>query len=167
MINDAPVVIDDASLESTWRPENYSGKFFGPTRLRYALTKSRNLVSIRLLRSMGLDHVFRHAELFGFNTDNLPRDLSLALGSGTVTPLRMATSYAVLANGGYRIESHFIDRIEDNKQQIIYKAEPVSVCEKCPQAVTLNVDGGVIYPTTAQDGVAPKTQGSGWQDRYH
>ncbi|MES9846667.1 MAG: transglycosylase domain-containing protein, partial [Candidatus Sedimenticola sp. 6PFRAG5] len=85
LINDAPVVFNDPSLEGAWRPENYSGKFFGPTRLRYALTKSRNLVSIRLLRNMGVKFALKHAERFGFNSDQLPHNLSLALGSASVT----------------------------------------------------------------------------------
>ncbi len=134
LINDAPVVIEDPSLEGAWRPENYSGKFFGPTRLRYALTKSRNLVSIRLLRTMGIKHTLSHAKRFGFNPDDLPHNLSLALGSGGVTPLQMARAYAVLANGGFRVEPYFISRIEDSKGEAIYTAAPYKVCEGCPKA---------------------------------
>lgn len=131
LINDAPVVFDDPSLEGTWRPENYSGKFFGPTRLRYALTKSRNLVSIRLLRSMGLPHALKYAEIFGFDSSKLPNNLSLALGSATVTPLQMASAYAILANGGYRVETYLIDRIEDVQNKTTFKANPLRVCESC------------------------------------
>jgi len=134
LINDAPVVVDDPSLEGAWRPENYSGKFFGPTRLRWALTKSRNLVSIRLLRSMGIKHALQHAARFGFDPDALPHNLSLALGSAAVTPLQMAAGYAILANGGYRVEPYFIARIEGSNHQVLYQAEPVRVCEECPQA---------------------------------
>ncbi len=133
VINDAPVVFDDPSLESAWRPENYSGKFFGPTRLRYALTKSRNLVSIRLLREMGVEHAVEHAARFGFDPADLPRNLSLALGSGAVTPLQMASAYAVLANGGYRVAPYFIDRVEDSEGSVIYAAGPARVCEACVQ----------------------------------
>lgn len=136
LINDAPVVFDDPSLESAWRPENYSGKFFGPTRLRYALTKSRNLVSIRLLRSMGINHALQHAKRFGFNPDELPHNLSLALGSGAITPMQMATAYAVLANGGYRIEPYFIDKIETDQKEILFQANPPRVCEKCSETET-------------------------------
>ncbi|HHH39644.1 MAG TPA: peptidase, partial [Sedimenticola sp.] len=114
LINDAPVVFDDPSLEGAWRPENYSGKFFGPTRLRYALTKSRNLVSIRLLRAMGIEHALKHVARFGFDPGQLPHNLSLALGSASVTPLQMAAGYAILANGGYRVTPYFIQRIEDS-----------------------------------------------------
>ena len=132
LINDAPVVFDDPSLEGAWRPENYSGKFFGPTRLRYALTKSRNLVSIRLLRSMGIEHALSHAARFGFNPDDLPHNLSLALGSGAVTPLQMASAYAILANGGFRIEPYFIQRIDDDNGETQFQAEPITVCREEP-----------------------------------
>jgi penicillin-binding protein 1A len=128
------VVFDDPSLEGAWRPENYSGKFFGPTRLRYALTKSRNLVSIRVLRAMGIAHALEHAKKFGFNPADLPHNLSLALGSGSVTPLRMASAYAILANGGFRIEPYFITRIERDNGELIFQATPVTVCDGCTEA---------------------------------
>ncbi len=131
LINDAPVVFDDPSLEGAWRPENYSGKFFGPTRLRYALTKSRNLVSIRLLRSMGVEAALRHIAKFGFDPDELPKNLSLALGSADVTLLQMAGAYAVLANGGYRIEPYFVERIEQDGKGVIDQAAPSRVCKDC------------------------------------
>lgn len=132
LINDAPVVFNDPSLEGDWRPENYSGKFFGPTRLRYALTKSRNLVSIRLLRSMGIPHALKHASLFGFDPDKLPHNLSLALGSAAVTPLQMTAAYSILANGGYRITPYLIARIEDSQQKLVYQADPLRACDACP-----------------------------------
>ncbi len=129
VINDAPVVMESNGDDETWRPENYSGKFYGPTRLRWALTKSRNLVSIRLLRSMGIKYALEHARRFGFDPEQLPHALSLALGSGEVTPWQMARAYAVLANGGYLIEPYFIQRIEKNGETI-YEADPVVVgCE--------------------------------------
>ena len=130
LINDAPVVFDDPSLEGTWRPENYSGKFFGPTRLRYALIKSRNLVSIRLLRNIGIKHTLAHAAKFGFKPGDLPHNLSLALGSANVTPLQMARAYAVLANGGYLVEPHLILRIEQNGEKVFETDTPV-VCSDC------------------------------------
>jgi penicillin-binding protein 1A len=136
LINDAPVVFDDPSLEGTWRPENYSGKFFGPTRLRYALTKSRNLVSIRLLRSMGIPHALKYAERFGFDPEKLPNNLSLALGSAAVTPMQMASAYAVLANGGYRVTPYLIASIKDHQDQEIYRATPATVCETCEPPAT-------------------------------
>lgn len=148
LINDAPVVFDDPSLEGAWRPENYSGKFFGPTRLRYALTKSRNLVSIRLLRSMGIEHALAHAKKFGFDPDNLPHNLSLALGSGTVTPLQMAAAYAILANGGFKVEPYFITRIENDNGELVFQATPATVCDGCTEATAgeLPVAERVISP---------------------
>ncbi|MEW8210285.1 MAG: penicillin-binding protein 1A [Candidatus Thiodiazotropha taylori] len=133
IINDAPVVFDDEGLEATWRPENYSGKFFGPTRLRYALTHSRNLVSIRLLRKMGIKHAINYASRFGFDKNQLPYDLSLALGSGAVTPLAMVEGYSVLANGGYYVSSHIIDTIRDDQGEELYQANPLQVCDETMQ----------------------------------
>ncbi|MEJ1297431.1 MAG: penicillin-binding protein 1A [Candidatus Sedimenticola sp. (ex Thyasira tokunagai)] len=146
LINDAPVVFDDPSLEGAWRPENYSGKFFGPTRLRYALTKSRNLVSIRLLRSIGVQKALQHAERFGFNPDDLPSNLSLALGSGAVAPIQMASAYAILANGGYRTEPYLITQIEDDQQQILFQANPLQVCEGCEPSTTETADASDAIP---------------------
>lgn len=129
IINDAPVVFDDPSLESAWRPENYSRKFFGPTRLRTALYKSRNLVSIRLLREMGIDHALDHLAKFGFDPDALPHGLSLALGSADLSPLEIASGYAVIANGGHIVIPHFVDRIVDIDDTAIFTASAPTVCE--------------------------------------
>ncbi len=130
IVNDAPVVFEDESLENTWRPKNYSGKFFGPTRLRDALTKSRNMVSIRVLRDVGHRYAVQHIARFGFASERLPRNLSLALGSGAVTPFEMARGYAVFANGGYYIEPYVIERIEDYKGQVLFRSSPHMVCEE-------------------------------------
>ncbi|MFA5529500.1 MAG: penicillin-binding protein 1A [Thiohalomonadaceae bacterium] len=131
VINDAPVVFEDAELESAWRPENYSGKFYGPTRLREALVASRNLVSIRLLRSTGIGYARNHLKNFGFQPDRLPFDLSLALGSATVTPLDMVRGYAVFANGGHLVEPWFIQRIEDADGNVLFEHRPAVVCPEC------------------------------------
>jgi penicillin-binding protein 1A len=134
LINDAPVVFEDKGLEATWRPENYSGKVFGPTRLREALVHSRNLVSIRLLRSIGISYDINYvSSRFGFDKKRLPRDLSLALGSGAVTPLEIVTGYAVFANGGYRTVPYYIDRIENAEGEVEYRAEPYTVCDWCKE----------------------------------
>ena len=131
IINDAPVVYEDESLTGAWRPENYSGKFFGPTPLRTALFKSRNLVSIRLLREIGIDYAIDHIARFGIDAENLPRGLSLALGSGVLTPLELATGYGVLANGGYAVEPYSIERVLDGDDQLIFAADPLVVCRDC------------------------------------
>lgn len=133
IINDAPVVFDAPGLEDTWRPENYSGKFFGPTRLRQALTKSRNLVSIRLLRDIGIGYAVRYVTRFGFRRADLPRDLSLALGSGALTPMEVATGYTVFANNGHRVQPYFVDRILGPDNELVLKANPVRVCRSCPE----------------------------------
>jgi penicillin-binding protein 1A len=130
IFNDAPVVFEDDTMEAEWRPENYSGKFFGPTRLRYALTHSRNLVSIRLLRKLGINFAVQYASRFGFDTSELPRDLSLALGSGAVSPLQMGTGFSVLANGGYYVSPYIIDSIRDNHGEVLYQANPTQVCDE-------------------------------------
>ena len=133
IINDAPVVFEDPALENTWRPENYSGKFYGPTRLREALVKSRNLVSIRLLRSIGVDYAIDYISRFGFAPEKLPHNLSLALGSVSVTPLQLATAYAVFANGGFRVESYLIERIEDASGNVLFEARPKVACPQCEE----------------------------------
>ena len=139
VINDAPVVFEDQSLESTWRPENSSGRFYGPTRLRQALYKSRNLVSIRVLREIGPANAINLAERFGFPRADLPNNLSLALGSAAIKPLDLAAGYTVFANGGYKVEPWFIQRIENNDGDAIFAATPVTVCETC-ESLASNAD---------------------------
>jgi len=143
IINDAPVVFDSPELDNVWRPENYSGKFFGPTRLRVALTHSRNLVSIRLLRDIGAQYVIKYAGRFGFATSQMPANLSLALGSGSAAPWDMARAYSALANGGYRIEPYIIQRVEDAAGIILMQAQPITVCETCVIADTQEDDAGI------------------------
>jgi len=135
VINDAPIVFHDPSMAGgAWRPQNYSGRYYGPTRLREALVKSRNLVSIRLLQEIGLDKAIETAKLFGFDESELPRSLSLALGSGTATPLRMAQVYAVFANGGFRVDPYLIERIETQDGGIVFQATPQVACPLCDDA---------------------------------
>ncbi len=131
IINDAPVVFDDDSLEATWRPENYSGRFYGPTRMREALVKSRNLISIRILRAIGLRYAIRHVQRFGFERDQMPYDLSLALGNASFSPLQMARAFAVFSNGGYLIEPYIIDRVESGTGEVIFRNNPKTVCQDC------------------------------------
>lgn len=133
IINDAPVVFDDDSLEATWRPENYSGKFYGPTRLREALVKSRNLVSIRILQSIGLRFATTYIQRFGFELKQMPYDLSLALGSGTFSPYQVARAYTVFANGGYLINPYIISRVESGNDEVIFVNSPLTVCQGCEQ----------------------------------
>lgn len=131
IINDAPVVFDEPTLETEWRPKNYSGKFYGPTRLRVALRKSRNLVSVRLARELGITSIIDSGLRFGLPKEQLPKTLSLALGSGTATPLEMARVYAVFANGGFLVDPYFINQIETVKGEIIFQASPKIACSDC------------------------------------
>lgn len=132
LVNDAPVVFDDAQLETAWRPENYSRKFHGPTRLREALIKSLNLVSVRILRGTGIGPALQHIRAFGLPPSALPRDLSLALGSGGASPWDLAAGYSVFASGGYLINHYLIDRVEDSDNATLFSANPVFVCDDCP-----------------------------------
>jgi penicillin-binding protein 1A len=131
IINDAPVVFDDPALEAKWKPENYSGKFYGPTRLREGLVHSRNLVSIRLLIALGIVNARDYAMRFGFPADALPRNLSLALGSGNVTPMEMAVGFAAFANGGFKVDPYYLDRVEDVDGDTLWVADYQVACLEC------------------------------------
>ncbi|HEY7775843.1 MAG TPA: penicillin-binding transpeptidase domain-containing protein, partial [Kineobactrum sp.] len=133
IINDAPVVLADAGLEDVWRPENDSGQFHGPTRLRWALTKSRNLVSIRLLQQIGIRPFLRYIDQLGFDASEFPPDLSLALGTHVMTPIEVAAAYAILANGGYAVTPWLIERIENLAGETLYQAAPAAVCRDCDE----------------------------------
>ncbi len=132
VVLDAPVVINSSELEAVWRPINYSGRFYGPTRMRDALASSMNLVSVRLLLfETGIGNAVRHIEKFGFGGAALPRNGSLALGGGNASPLDMAQGYAVLANGGHAVKPYVIDAIYGPEGNTLYRAEPAFVCESC------------------------------------
>jgi len=139
--NDAPIVFNDAELENTWRPENSSGEFDGPTRLREALYRSRNLVSIRLLRDLGIQNTLNYLQQLGLPTDDMQKDLSLALGSGLLTPMELARGFAVIANGGYDVQPWLIKEIRDVNNDVVYEAPEVVLCdrncEEMAQTVTL------------------------------
>ncbi|WP_232023427.1 penicillin-binding protein 1A [Thiomicrorhabdus aquaedulcis] len=130
VINDAPVVFHDAYLEDIWRPENYSGKFYGPTRLREALVYSRNLVSIRTLQAIGIETGSEYLKRFGFPLAeiNKQRNLSLSLGAVEFSPLNVAQAYSVFANSGYQINPHIILEVRDFKGEAIYTAQNPTAC---------------------------------------
>ncbi|MCO6413111.1 MAG: penicillin-binding protein 1A [Thiogranum sp.] len=155
LFNDAPVVFDDPSLETTWRPENYSGKFYGPTRMREALTHSRNLVSIRLLRAIGPGYAARYVQRFGFRDDQIPRDLSLALGSGLATPMEMARAYSVWANGGFDTKPYFVQEVRDADDNVLFEANPPVACAGCEQAEGAPATEQQIQVPVAESGVTP------------
>ncbi|MEN8711562.1 MAG: penicillin-binding protein 1A [Arenicellales bacterium] len=157
MISGAPVVVRDNALGSSWRPENYSKKFFGLTRMREALKRSLNLVSIRLLRSVGIDKARDHLQRFGFKPENLPDNLSLALGTASLLPIEVARAYAVFANGGFLIEPYLVDRIEDSANQVIFQSEPLTACKLCPSPLELTPV--VNNEDEATDYIAPISAG--------
>jgi penicillin-binding protein 1A len=134
VVMDAPIVYDDSGQERAWRPENVEKGFEGPMRLREALVHSRNLVTIRVVRQLGVDTAIDYASRFGFNPQEMPKDMTIALGSLPATPLQMVTGYAVFANGGYRVEPYFVERIENAAGTTIFQADPKVVCEQCPAA---------------------------------
>jgi penicillin-binding protein 1A len=132
VILDAPIVISSSELEAVWRPINYSGRFYGPTRLREALYRSMNLVSVRLLLfETGFGNAIEHIAKFGFGDAALIRNGSLALGGGNASPLDMAQGYAVFANGGYSITPYVIDAIYGPDGEMLYRADNPVVCELC------------------------------------
>lgn len=142
VINDAPIVIENPTDNSLWRPQNTNRKFYGPTRLRVALMQSRNLVSIRLMALLGVPYTTSYLQKFGFERQQLPPGLSLALGTANVTPLQMAQAYSIFANGGFKVTPFIIDSIRNSQDQVIYQAKPLGAC----------VEGG------CEAGVAPAPQ---------
>ncbi|KAA1171652.1 penicillin-binding protein 1A [Marinobacter salinexigens] len=128
--NDAPIVFDDSELETAWRPQNSSGQFYGPTRLREALYRSRNIVSIRLLRDLGIPNVLDYLKQLKIPTENMPSNLSLSLGSGQLTPMELARGLAVIANGGYDVQPYLIQSIQDVHGDILYEAPETILCDQ-------------------------------------
>jgi penicillin-binding protein 1A len=145
VINDAPIILDDPSLETYWRPQNHNHKFYGPTRLREGLMRSRNLVSIRLLEGIGISDTIDILTQFGFDPAQLPRSLSLALGSLTLTPMQLTAGYAVIANGGYQVKPYLIDKITDSKGEILLAAQPRQACDNCGNPAPHVLDERVTY----------------------
>ncbi|MCG8452786.1 MAG: hypothetical protein MI717_06375, partial [Spirochaetales bacterium] len=132
VILDAPIVISSSELEAVWRPINYSGRFYGPTRLRDALVRSMNLVSVRLLLfETSFNVAIPHIEKFGFGDAALIRNGSFALGGGNASPLDMVQGFSVFANGGHSVKPYVIDAIFGPEGESLYRAEPAVVCEAC------------------------------------
>ncbi len=146
LVNDSPIVFVEEGMDRIWRPKNDNNTFLGPIRMREALYKSRNLVSIRLLQSIGIDYTIDYISRFGFQPQDLPRNLSLALGTATLTPMEIATGWTVFANGGYKIEPYLIERVEDREGQQIFVANPTRVPND-PNAATVST--GQVAPAEA------------------
>ncbi|VVN80341.1 Penicillin-binding protein 1A [Pseudomonas fluorescens] len=145
LVNDAPIVFVDEYLDKVWRPKNDTNTFLGPIRMREALYKSRNLVSIRLLQALGVDRTIDYISKFGFNKQDLPRNLSLALGTATLTPMEIATGWSTFANGGYKITPYIIEKIESRNGDTLFVANPPSV----PKGDA--VSAGIAAPVPAAD----------------
>ncbi|WP_411392760.1 penicillin-binding protein 1A [Pseudomonas sp. MPB23] len=147
LVNDAPIVFVDEYLDKVWRPKNDTNTFLGPIRIREALYKSRNLVSIRLLQAMGVGKTIDYITRFGFNKADLPPNLSLALGTATLTPMEIATGWSTFANGGYKITPYLIDKIESRNGDTLFTANPP------------RVPGDVVNGIVATDGLAAPSNG--------
>ena len=130
---DAPLIFDDASLETPYRPRNYTGTYNGPTRLREALTKSINLVSIRVLEHVGASKIQEYVSRFGIPINKLPSNTQLAIGGGNMgmSPLDLAAAYAVIANGGYRVQPHLVEKVFTIDGDLVFEPEYLTVCDSC------------------------------------
>lgn len=144
IVLDAPVVFRMRN-NKVWRPQNDGGGFAGPVRVREALVRSRNLVSVRMLDAIGVDYAVKYVTQFGFEEKELPRNLSISLGTPSLTPLSIARGYAVFANGGFRVEPWFIAEVRDRDGKLIYKHNPAIACRGCTVGA-----GGVVQQNPAQ-----------------
>ena len=149
IFNDAPIVLPGGELEETYRPRNSSEEFSGNIRLREALYRSINLVSLRVLLDYGIDNAINYVSRFGFDTSKFPRDVQLALGGGTIalTPLEIAAGYASFANGGFKVAPYLIREIAPLHEEAIWHAQPLTACRECPvgeQAERI-IDAGVAH----------------------
>ncbi len=167
VINDAPLVVDTRDTGGEpWEPKNFDGEFEGPMRMRQGLTKSKNLVSIRILQSIGLDYAQDYVTKFGFDKDKVGPYLTMALGAVSVTPWQMVGGYSVFANGGYRITPYLIQRIEDGQGNIISQAAPIEAGKGAEQV--LDVRNAFTMVNMMQDvvkhGTAIRAMALGRQD---
>lgn len=136
VINDAPLTFTAAQTGSEpWEPKNYDGKFDGPMRLRTALAKSKNLVSVRILQAITPQYAQDYVSRFGFDPKLHPPYLTMALGAGNVTPMQMLGAYSAFANGGFRIAPYFIDRVEDDKGGLLFSSQPAIAGENAERII--------------------------------
>jgi len=137
LINDAPINQWDKSQGTAWRPKNSPPTYVGPTRLRIGLAQSKNVMAVRVLREVGLDDTRNYLTRFGFDIDEVPRSETIALGAGSLTPMKVAQGYSVFANGGYYVEPFYISRIETPYGETEFEATPKVVCkDDCQQPMT-------------------------------
>ena len=134
VVNDAPLIFADPSAKNgEWIPANDTDTFQGPTRLRVALAQSKNLVTIRLVDAIGVNYARQYATRFGLSPDQIPDNLSMALGTASVSPLQMARGYAVFANGGFLVDPYFVERIVNRDGKAVFIANPLRACRDCQQ----------------------------------
>lgn len=145
IVLDAPVVFRDRA-GNVWRPQNDAGNFAGPMRLREAMVQSRNLVSVRLLDAIGVDFASRYITQFGFSQESLPPNLSMSLGTSSLTPISIARGYTVFANGGYLVDPWFIERVLDRNGEVLSEAKPLHACRRCPGRGTPGTPGAQRDP---------------------
>ena len=162
LINDAPIVFEDEALEDKWRPRNASGRFYGPTRLREALLQSVNLVSIRLLREIGIERVRNYSQNFGFQLEELNSDLSLALGTASLSPIKNVAAYSVFANGGKSVEPYFISKITDRTGNTIFQKEDIEINQAIDPRIAFIIKD--ILQEAARRGTAKKVKELGRGD---
>jgi penicillin-binding protein 1A len=143
IVLDAPVVFRDRRGH-LWRPQNDSGNFAGPMRLREALVQSRNLVSVRLLDAIGVDYARKYISHFGFNEADLPPNLSMSLGTASLAPLSIARGYAAIANGGFLVTPWFVDEVKDRNGKVIWKEKPAIACRTCRQGQGQQIVSNVV-----------------------
>ncbi|NOI60464.1 penicillin-binding protein 1A [Vibrio coralliilyticus] len=140
LVNDAPINQWDKSQGTAWRPKNSPPTYIGPTRLRIGLAQSKNVMAVRVLREVGLDETRQYLTRFGFDINQVPRSETIALGAGSLTPMKMAQGYSVFANGGYYVEPHYISKVEGPFGDVEFEATPKSICRQdCEQAATETV----------------------------
>ncbi|HAW62337.1 MAG TPA: penicillin-binding protein 1A [Pseudomonas sp.] len=151
LVNDSPIVFVEEGMDRIWRPKNDNNTFLGPIRMREALYKSRNLVSIRLLQTLGVGHTIDYISRFGFDPQDLPRNLSLALGTATLTPMEIATGWTTFANGGYKIEPYLIQRIEDREGKLLFEANPARVPQHESQDHAVEVSAAPEHELSADE----------------
>ncbi|MEO8444603.1 MAG: PBP1A family penicillin-binding protein [Gammaproteobacteria bacterium] len=182
VINDAPIVFDNPDPgQEAWRPENNSGRFYGPTRLREGLVQSLNLVSIRVLLRMGLGPAISHIKAFGLPDSVMPRNNTMVLGSGAAAPRDMAAGFAAFANGGHRVDPYLVERVEDAQGKVLYAAPYRTVCNDCAEqwyvgaqpagssvvpvfATNPGADTGTTAPPVTQPAALPGQEIPGYED---
>lgn len=153
IVNDSPISFRVGRKQ--WRPLNYGRRYYGPTTFRKALASSYNVSAVKVLQKVGVSTAIDHVIRFGFQRENIPKNFTIALGTSNVTPLELARGFTTFANGGYRIQPYFIERIEDATGKIIFAANPLRVCHQCPAEILASHEEAVSGLVISQSDCAP------------